>query len=74
MWPAISKRCVLGFLYYLMSIPIERSHPQFVYLVAPRCRVASSLWSGPQRLPLLLSVCKVTPFFWFIKGLCVKFV
>ena len=27
-WPAISKRSLLGFLYYLMSIPIKLSHPR----------------------------------------------
>ncbi len=30
MWPAISKQNVLGFQYYLMSIPIESAQPLYL--------------------------------------------
>ena len=37
MWPAISKRSVLGFLILVMSIPFELAqHPYFIYIVVQK--------------------------------------
>ena len=37
MWPAISKRSVLGFLIFVMSIPFELAqHPCLIYIVVQK--------------------------------------